>query len=324
MWKPVPVSLPKNSLIGRQPGPLAEIAHPHRQDPPGLAAVYAPFPLVPTSPRSAESVPVRIVNTGTVAWPAAGNSAISLTYHLFTTKADPWVPISPFAAGVLTVGHLASTLPHAVLPGKGVTVPASIVAPSTPGSYFLAWDLEVGTGSWLSQQGTLPSVERLQVLKSSETPTPSVPTATPTSEAAENLVYIADTGVPDGTVVSPLQPFEKAWLVFNSGSREWLPGWHLQLQRGHPFGVRSIAVPVTHPCHTANVIAAMRAPLHPGKYTGVWRIVDAQGAPFGQRLTVVVRVQGNPGSRPTPTPVAPPTPVTATPGAPTPTPTPVG
>jgi hypothetical protein len=209
-------------------------------------------------------------------------------------------------------------LPHDLGPGQAVTLRALLRAPANPGSYRIAWDLQVGADLWLSQQGVLPRVETLQVVRSLPTPaTPLPPSPTATDVPAGGLLFVADTSISDGTVVAPGRRFLKGWLVYNSGKEGWRAGWRLSSVAGRPFGARTISLPVTHTCRSANVLVWMRAPGRPGRYSGAWQAVTPSGERFGDRLTVVIRVETGPPVG-TATPVPPPHPTV------TPTATPVG
>lgn len=324
LWPAVKVTLPSRKQIGEHPGPLP-LTTTHRQDPPALSAVYHPSKLGTLSPGGQQAVAVRVFNTGTQAWPATGTSAVTLAYHLFTQEGDPWLPISPFSSGIVAFGQGVVPLPHNVVPGHSVTLHAVVTAPADPGTYQLAWDLDQGSGVWFSQVGVLPGVQQLDVLPPGVTPTPPpLPIPTVVAAPAESLQYVADTSIPDGTSLRVREPFVKGWLVFNDGRRDWQPGWMLHLVSGRAFGAKRIAVPPTTSCQIANIVASMRAPRRPAGYQSVWRMQDAAGQPFGQRLTLVVDVQRH-------APVPTPTPTAAVPATPQPTgtyvrptPTPVG
>jgi hypothetical protein len=325
LWQPVPVSLPARSTIGTVARSFTP-RKPHRQPPLAVAAEYRPAALPPLVAGSTRLTNVRIINSGIHPWLTSGPSAFTLTYHLLTPSADLSKPISPFTSGVLAYGQAATPIPHDLLPGSAVTVRVPLAVPTKPGVYRVVWDLQQGAGIWLSQLGVRPAAQTIRVVA-----TVPVTTATPTPtprplQPREKLQFVADTAVRDGTVIQPIQAFEKGWLVFNGGSSAWQQGWVLQNVSGRSFAAKTIAVPPTEACRTVNVIATLHAPKSPGRYKGVWQMRDPQGHLFGDRLTVVVVVAGIPVS-PTPTPIvtATPTPTQAVqPGHPTPTPTPVG
>jgi hypothetical protein len=321
MWQAVPVTLPSNKQIGSHPGRLT-LSATHRQDPPQISAVYRPSPLKTVAPGLPQPVVVRVTNTGTTPWLATGPASVSLTYHVFTQTGDPWQPISPFSNGVIALGQGAVPLPHDLLPGATAAIKATLIAPDKVGSFRIAWDLEEGSSQWFSQLGALPRVQGLRVQQVPTPPGPPSMTPPPTPITKENLQYVADTSIPDGTTLPSGQTFVKGWLVFNNGQTAWKQNWALHLVSGPGFGARAIPVPPTQQCRSANIVAQMRSPGRIGTFKSVWQMEDAQGHPFGQRLTLVVTLT-RAGVRPTPVPTLPSTPAprpTQTPVAATPTP----
>ena len=322
LWRPVNITLPARKSVGRQPGPLP-LTSRHRQDPPRLSAVYSPSPLRTFSPGSSQMVTVRLVNTGIQPWFPSGPSAIRLGYHLLTAGANVWRPFSPYTDGILAFGQGTVSLNRSVLPGESDTVRIQVIAPTTPGTYKLAWDLEQGAGAWFSSTGVPVRALKLRVLQPGRSQVSSpAPTATPTSPSTTNMRYVADTSVPDGSTLHVRQRFVKGWLVFNSGRLAWPDGSTLQHVSGPAFGARSVPVPPVRACRSANLMVNMSAPAKAGNFTGSWQMRDANGKPFGDRLTVAVTVKRVGTGTPTPTPSRPPPP----PSRPTPTPTatPVG
>jgi Ig-like domain from next to BRCA1 gene/Transglycosylase SLT domain len=316
LWQPIAVTLPSRSAIGTHPSGFVP-KHTHRQPVASLDAVYQSSALHPLAPSAGESIAVQATNTGTQPWLATGDQATQLTYHLFTTTGNPWQLFSPFSNGVIAYGQSPAPFPHDVAPGKSVTVSMTIRAPAQPGRYRVAWDLQRGASQWLSQIGVLP---RARVLNVEISPPPVKPAATPTPFAVpEDLKFVADTSIGDGTQLHTRQQFQKGWLVFNDGGGAWGAGDALVETSGAYFGKRRIPVPVTNPCRTVNIIGSLRAPKTGGHYKTVWRMQDAKGVRFGEKLTLVVVVNGSgPPPKPTPTPTQAPI------GTPTPTPTPVG
>lgn len=323
LWQPVPVTLPSPSLIGRKPGPIAKMTASHHERPPALAAGYKPGPLGALNPDARTTVRVKLTNTGTQVWPDVGPSAVSLTYHVFTMSGNPFKPFSPFSTGVVAFGQGAQPLGKAVLPGMSITVRESIQAPAAPGQYRIVWDLEEGVEQWFSALGALPHVERLSVVRPGA-PTPSpTPALTSTPQPREQLLYVADTSVPDGTTVNPRETFSKGWLVFNAGASAWGAGFALQHVSGSMYGRAHVQVAGVQVCRSDNIVVLLKAPAKPGRYAGVWRMKDASGHLFGDRLTAIVVVRGSPVATPTP-PAVTPTPTPRPHTGPTTTPTPVG
>lgn len=323
LWASVHVTLPSQKLVGSHPGAL-HLTTGHLQAAPTLSAIYRPNPLSVVPPSGTESVTVRVTNTGSQAWPISGSNAASLTYHVFAATGQPWAGASPFSPGVLAFGREATLLPNVVSPGQSVALHMSVHAPSQTGTFLIAWDLQLGGTVWFSEIGATPRVERLVVTAAGASPV-STPTATPAGRVPVlDARYVADTSVPDGSVLLPRQTFTKGWLLYNAGRTGWVPGFALQIVSGPAFHARRIDVTATRACRTLNLMVPMRAPGRPGLYKGVWRMTDLAGHGFGDPVTVVITVRGQPQhGTPTPTPTAVPR-TSPTPGPPAPTATPVG
>lgn len=319
LWQPVRVTLPSESAIGTSPKAIVSLKKVHRQPAPSMDAVYRPASLSPMEPGGQERVAVKVTNTGTAAWSASGG--ISLTYHVLSATANPWKALSPFSAGVIAFGQGSTPFSGPVLPGRSRTVTMTVTAPTAPGHYQIVWDLESSL-SWASAAGVLPRVEKLSVLRTGQmlpSPTPS-PKARP--DPPFDLLFVADTSIPDGTTVQAGTRFTKSWLVFNSGAQPWTSNLYLKLISGKAFGHKRISLPATAPCRAANVLTALKAPKSGGQYKSVWQLVGAGGKRAGDTLTLVVTVKGRPSSHPTPTPTVPT--LSPTPSKPTATATPAG
>jgi hypothetical protein len=196
-------------------------------------------------------------------------------------------------------------------------------APLTAGSYQIVWDLQEAPAILLSQSSLYPWVQTLHVAPQVVPPTPRS-TSTPTPVPSNGALFVADTGIPDGTVLRSKQHFAKAWLVFNSGRQAWDSGYTLKRESGSSFGATLVRLPPVPACRALNLVLPMKAPSLSGRYTGTWRLHDAAGHIFGDRLSVVIVVQGTgPSGTPIPTRTPVPTPG-GTPPTPTQTPTPTG
>lgn len=321
LWPAVPVTLPSRKTIGRTPHSFTP-SRQHRQTPPSLSAVYQPAPLGPVTVGSTQSVRVQLINTGLQPWPAGDASGFNLTYHLLNSRANILKTVSPHSRGVIAFGQHPVPMPRTVPPGGSVTISTQIRVPESIGTYSVVWDLQTASSTWLSELGSPARAVRLHAVAVGS----NTPAATPEPVAAaavpkEDLEYVADTSVPDGSSVASAEPLTKGWLVYNGGRGPWTRGWKLKQVAGPSFHERTIPVPSTLPCRTANILATLHAPSRVGRSSAAWRLRDPEGHLVGQRLTVVVRVtgSGSPGSAPTPTPSSvPPKP------APSPTPTPIG
>ncbi len=131
-------------------------------------------------------------------------------------------------------------------------------------------------------------------------------TPTPTGGPCTNDVdYIADLSVPDGTIFEPGQLVLKQWSVRNAGTCDWDAGYRLVLVSGNALGARSeLALYPARAGLEAVIEVAMLAPGEPGSYTGRWQARDPAGNVFGDRIfiTIVVAPPATPTETETPSP----------------------
>lgn len=122
------------------------------------------------------------------------------------------------------------------------------------------------------------------------------PVAATAGPVCHNLIYIADTTIPDGTVFDGGEDFEKIWRVQNTGTCKWDEGYRLVYIGGDdeidPVNLRlENAKDFVEPGATVDLGVDLTAPLKVGKYTGTWRMQADNGEYFGQELTVVIEVK---------------------------------
>jgi hypothetical protein len=136
-------------------------------------------------------------------------------------------------------------------------------------------------------------------------------TATPTElgQAAgpctNDVEYIADLSVPDGTQFLPGDPVLKQWSVRNAGTCDWDSGYRLVLVSGNALGARSeLALFPARAGLEAVIEVPMIAPAEPGSYTGRWQARDPAGNVFGDRIFITIQVvaPATPTETTTPTP----------------------
>lgn len=146
---------------------------------------------------------------------------------------------------------------------------------------------------------TLPPVSPLPTI-GFFTPTPAGPSA------CDNSAYVADVTIPDGTIMAPGQSFEKKWKLQNTGSCTWSTSYQLAFASGDLMGGAPsfVKVPVS-PGNQTDIAVSLTAPTAAGSYTGTWRMQNASSQPFGNSITVVIKVNSGgatvtPGPSPTP------------------------
>lgn len=111
--------------------------------------------------------------------------------------------------------------------------------------------------------------------------------------------FVTDVTVPDGTVMSPGQRFDKVWRLRNSGSVPWIGRYLRRLGAPGGLGVPSSPVQVriadTMPGETVDIAVPLKAHILPGTAEVHWKMVDEDGFEYfpdryyqGIFLTIVV------------------------------------
>jgi hypothetical protein len=126
-------------------------------------------------------------------------------------------------------------------------------------------------------------------------PTPIVseevsrPTVIPVCE--DNLKFISDLTVPDGTIAARGALIDKRWQVENNGSCNWDERYRLKIISGAEMGIQ--AEQALYPARSgASAIIRMLllAPSMPGTYRSAWQAVGPDGEIFGDIIYVEIRV----------------------------------
>jgi len=88
--------------------------------------------------------------------------------------------------------------------------------------------------------------------------------------------------VPDGTPFAPGSKFTKTWMVMNTGTCIWGPGYQLVFAGGDPLGApQELPLPKAGPKQVVQVSVAMTAPVAPQLYESNWAIETPEGYRFG-------------------------------------------
>jgi hypothetical protein len=123
-------------------------------------------------------------------------------------------------------------------------------------------------------------------LISYQTPSPALE-----SLCNDNLIYIEDLTIPDGTVISPGSSVDKQWLVQNNGTCNWDYRYSLHKISGDEIGIElEQALFPARSGSKAVIQVAFTAPLQKGTYSIVWQAYDASGNPFGDPLSILIVV----------------------------------
>ena len=132
----------------------------------------------------------------------------------------------------------------------------------------------------------------------SATPAPTaVPTATLTPFVAtptpctNDLKFVQDVTVPDGTSVTPGERVDKQWLVTNAGTCNWDATYRLKLITGDAMGAP--AEQSIYPARAgtqATLRIVFTAPQTAGNYSSAWQAFAPDGTAFGEALTMQINV----------------------------------
>ena len=123
-----------------------------------------------------------------------------------------------------------------------------------------------------------------------ESPTQEI-RPTPTPSCINNLLFLDDLTIPDGTQVESGEQLDKRWLVRNNGSCNWNNQYQVRLIAGPGMGV-----PVQQMLYPAlsgtDVVIRMVffAPVESGNHRSAWQAYDAQGDPFGDPFFIDIVV----------------------------------
>jgi hypothetical protein len=121
---------------------------------------------------------------------------------------------------------------------------------------------------------------------------PSEPQPTPLPLCQDNLTYIEDLTIPDGSAVPPNTILDKRWQVENSGSCNWDKGYHLKLTGGNALGAAEDLALYPARSHSQAVLRIeFTAPTEPGNYRSSWQAFSPDGKPFGDPVFIDIVVQ---------------------------------
>ncbi len=111
-------------------------------------------------------------------------------------------------------------------------------------------------------------------------------TTTPTEgPCLNNLKFVSDVTIPDGTTVSIGSTIDKQWLVDNNGTCNWDSTYRLKWIGGDPMGADQEQF--LHPVRAgkqANLRILLTAPTMEGTYESTWQAYGPDGIAFGDPI----------------------------------------
>jgi hypothetical protein len=155
-------------------------------------------------------------------------------------------------------------------PGKTGEITLSLVAPTQPGRHRTTWKGRNARGRFFAFE------LYADILVS--------PVA-----RRDDAIFISDVTIPDGTQVEARRQFLKTWRVRNIGDTTWSAGYAIvradTIEAGiDQGGAAPIRLPFIRPGGTAELSVSFTAPNKPGPYRSTWRLLNAEGTPFGPEL----------------------------------------
>jgi hypothetical protein len=124
-----------------------------------------------------------------------------------------------------------------------------------------------------------------------QTTLPTTLPITPTPSCRNDLTFLQDLTLPDGSIVIPGDSLDKRWEVENTGTCNWEIGYTLRLITGSEMGAHP-----EHPLFPARAgsVATIRiiytAPDASGIYRSAWQAYDSEGEVFGDPIFIEIVV----------------------------------
>ena len=118
--------------------------------------------------------------------------------------------------------------------------------------------------------------------------------STPTPKCKDDLWFLQDITIPDGTVVGPGESIDKRWQVRNSGNCNWDESYSIKLVAGPGMGVPVQQALIPARSGTDVIIRMIfNAPEESGNFRSVWQAHDRNGNPFGNSIFIDIIVAGS-------------------------------
>ena len=217
---------------------------------------YIGYPSGITRPGETVTIPVALRNHDTALWPAVGEKAVKLSYHLYDS-----------AGRVVAWDGIRSILPSDLPAGGGDVVPMTVTVPALTGTYTVKPDLVRDGLGWFSVQGAAPGSFPLRVTTDLD-------------------AGYGETTVP--AVIAPGGEVPVEVRVTNTGLQSWPAGGNAPVRLGYHWldgdgkavvwdGAR---IPLTRdvpPGREVSFTLNVRAPDYEGDHVLVWDMVQDGG-----------------------------------------------
>lgn len=113
----------------------------------------------------------------------------------------------------------------------------------------------------------------------------------PDTECEDNLTFLNDLTIEDGTTVTAQSTLDKRWEVENSGTCNWDAGYRIRLIAGPEMGAQKEQALFPARSRTrASIRILFQAPAEPGQYRSAWQAYSPQGEAFGDPFFIDITV----------------------------------
>ncbi len=217
---------------------------------------YIGYPDGPARPGETVTIPVALRNRDSVTWPASGEQAVKLSYHLYDS-----------AGRVVAWDGLRSSLSEDLPSGGGDVIPMILAAPALTGTYTVKPDLVRDGRGWFSSGGAAPGSFAFKVTTDLDAGygTTTAPVAIVPGGEVPVQVHVANTGL-------------QSWSA--GGSTPVRLGYHWLDGNGNAVVWDGARVPLARdlaPGRDTTFSVNVRAPDHDGDYVLVWDMVEDGG-----------------------------------------------
>jgi Ig-like domain from next to BRCA1 gene len=122
-------------------------------------------------------------------------------------------------------------------------------------------------------------------------PTPTITATATESPCSNNLEFLEDITVPDGTIISFGGTIDKQWLVKNNGTCDWDSTYRLKWFGGDPLGAAQEQILFPAKAGTqATLRIIFTAPTVEGSFESAWQAYDPDGIAFGDPVFIKIVV----------------------------------
>jgi hypothetical protein len=175
-------------------------------------------------------------------------------------------------------------MPSRILPALLLTlILASACAPAAAQTPFIPPTAEVPL---IEPDLIITPTQIIAEVQTTRLPTVVIPTATlnPT-DCINNLTFVTDLTIPDGTSIAYGATIDKQWLVQNSGTCNWNADYRLRHVGGAVLGApEELALYPARSGTQATLQITFTAPFTDGDYESAWQAFDPYGIAFGDLI----------------------------------------